>query len=78
MGIAGHILGERKLRRLSSLTGLSLDRAYIRGSEAEGRVVWGGRCWHFTIDPKTGSSSLVTNPIHWTSCPESCKAERET
>lgn len=69
MGIGGHMLGPKSLRRLSRLTGLSLDRAYIRGREAGGRVIEDGRCIHFRIDPKTGASERVERPTHWTSCP---------
>lgn len=64
------MLGEKKLRRLRALTGLDLDRAYIRNKESEGRVIWGGRCYHFKIDPQTGEHLLVDNPIHWSSCPK--------
>lgn len=71
MGIGGHILGDRKLRRLRELTGLDLDRAYIRNRDAEGRVIEvDGRCVHYSIDPKTGVYALNIDPIHWASCPK--------
>lgn len=71
MGIGGHILGDRKLRRLRERSDLNLDRAYIRGQECEGRVIQpDGTCEHFTIDPETGASERIDAPMHWVSCPE--------
>lgn len=72
MGIGGHILGPRKLRSLSRLTGLPLNRAYIRGHDSEG-VVWlpDGGCVHYAIDPATGEHERVEQPTHWSSCPPS-------
>ena len=69
MGIGGHILGEKKLRRLSRLSGLDLDRAYIRGHASEGRVIRDGGCVHYAIDPSTGEHERINQPMHWTSCP---------
>lgn len=75
MGISGHMLGPRKLRRLSRLSGLDLDRAYIRNRYAEGRVLSGSAtCTHFRIDPRTGESTMLTEDdspvsLHWSSCP---------
>jgi len=68
MGIGGHILGPRKLRRLRALTGLPLDRAYIRNHHAEG-VIWSDDgCRHFEIDPHTGAHKPIAEPDHWTTC----------
>lgn len=69
MGIGGHVLGPRKLRKLSGLSGLPLNRAYIRNEYAEG-VVWNddGTCTHYEIDKRTGEHSIIDNPGHWTSC----------
>lgn len=69
MGIGGHILGERKLRRLREITGLNLDRAYIRNKDAEGRVIEDGRCRHYKIDLDSGQSIEIDPVIHWSSCP---------
>ena len=75
MGISGHMLGPRKLRRLSRLSGLDLDRAYIRNGYAEGRVLSdSATCTHFRIDPRTGDSEMITDrgpylSVHWSSCP---------
>ena len=71
MGIGGHMLGEKKLRRLSRLTGLALDRAYRRGRAAEGRVIEDGRCVHYSIDPVTGEHKRRSEGeplLHWSSC----------
>lgn len=68
MGIGGHMLGEKKLRQLRERTGLSLDRAYRRGQECEGRVVLDGVCQHFSIRWETGEFVPVDHG-HWTSCP---------
>lgn len=69
MGIGGHILGPKKLRRLSRLTNLDLRRAYIRNGEAEG-TVWedDGSHKHYAINPKTGETRWIPNPMHWGSC----------
>lgn len=69
MGIGGHILGPRKLRQLQRLTGLPLNRAYIRNGYGEG-VVWNddGTCIHYAIDPRTGAAETISEPGHWTSC----------
>lgn len=68
MGISGHILGPKKLRKLSGLTGLPLSRAYIRGNESEG-VIWVEEgCQHYDIDWRTGDYTLITSPSHWGSC----------
>lgn len=75
MGISGHMLGPRKLRRLNRLTGLNLDRAYIRNRYAEGRAVVNGECVHYAIDPATGESEAIEaddTPVRtcWSSCDE--------
>ena len=68
MGIGGHMLGAKKLRALSRLTGLDLRRAYIRGGYAEG-VVWdGSEHTHYAINPKTGEHQVDPRPMHWASC----------
>lgn len=71
MGIGGHMLGAKKLRKLSALTGLNLSRAYIRGPGSEG-VVWheDGTHSHYYIDPKTGQHKEDPHPMHWVSCDE--------
>ena len=71
MGISGHMLGPRKLRRLSELTGLPLDRAYIRNHDSEGRVIVDGRCVHYEINPETGEHHQIDPEVygHWSSCP---------
>lgn len=68
MGIGGHILGPKKLRRLSRLTGLALERAYTRDGDSEG-IVWNGDDHiHYRIDPYTGEHRALLNPNHWASC----------
>lgn len=68
MGIGGHILGDKKLRRLARLTGLPLDRAYIRNHDCEG-VVWSeSGCTHYLIDLATGAAEAVDPASHWTTC----------
>lgn len=70
MGIGGHMLGATKLARLQRLTGLPLDRAFRRNHQCEGRVVWGGTCYHYDIDWATGAHRVETGRIiHWASCP---------
>jgi hypothetical protein len=69
MGISGHMLGERKLRRLSERTGLPLDRALHRGHACEGRTVTDGVCTHYDIDWDSGAHRLIEEPLHWSSCP---------
>lgn len=70
MGIGGHMLGEKSLRRLNRLTGLDLDRAYIRGNHSEGVAYTGTTCVHYEINPKTGAWIVESDPIHWASCPK--------
>ena len=71
MGISGHMLGDRALRRLVRKTGLPLDRAYIRGHESEGRVIIDGKCHHYDINPDTGEYREIDPSVsgHWSSCP---------
>jgi hypothetical protein len=68
MGIGGHILSGRNLRRLSRKTGLDLDRAYIRNKESQGVIWTDDGCIHYDIDPETGEYDVISNPIHWSSC----------
>ena len=69
MGIGGHVLGLRKLRRLQRLTGLPLDRAIIRNHYCEG-VVWTdtGCSAHYEIDLSTGEATVIEEPFHWGTC----------
>lgn len=68
MGIGGHMLGPRKLRRLKALTGLDVARAYRRGRYAEG-VVWSGdQHTHYAIDWESGEVEPLDTPLHWWSC----------
>ncbi len=71
MGISGHMLGPRKLRRLQRACGLPLFRAYIRNHYCEGVVQQDefSTCRHFEIDPVTGAYREIEYPIHWASCP---------
>lgn len=68
MGISGHMLGPKKLRKLSKLTGLPLSRAYIRNKAAEGVVWTSNGCEHYWIDPKTGEWEFNDLPSHWYTC----------
>lgn len=69
MGIGGHMLGQAKLHRLQRLTGLPLDRAFRRNGQCEGRVVWGGACFHYDINWATGAHRVDPTAMHWASCP---------
>jgi hypothetical protein len=55
MGISGHILGPRKLRRLQRETGLPFDRAYNRNGVG--------------IDFRDYRVEPIDRPTHWSSCP---------
>lgn len=68
MGIAGHILGPKKLRAMSALTGLDLVRAYRRGGAGEGIVASEGGHLHYAFNPVTGEHRIVESPMHWASC----------
>lgn len=69
MGISGHILGERKLRRLIRETGLPFERAYNRNGVGQGRIIVGDRCRHYWIDFEGWATREIQEPQHWTSCP---------
>lgn len=70
MGISGHILGERKLRKLNRETGMDFDRAYNRNGQGEARMIdERGDCLHFWVDFRTMEVELLEFPMHWTSCP---------
>lgn len=68
MGISGHILGPRKLRKLVRETGMPFDRAYRRNNYGGGRVAYDGTCLHYEIDFTTMSVMPIINPTHWSSC----------
>lgn len=68
MGIAGHILGPKKLRRLATATGLPLDRAINRNGYCEGVVWTDSGCQHFEIDLRNGTHQQIDNPGHWSTC----------
>lgn len=70
MGIAGHVLGDKRLAQLRRQTGIPFDRAYIRNGYGEG-VMWlpDENCAHFAIDPLSGEVELLTDVGHWSSCP---------
>jgi hypothetical protein len=70
VGIGGHIVGERKLRRLVAKTGLPLNRAYIVSSHYGQGVVWTETgCRHYSFDPKSGDIlEEIHTPTHWTTC----------
>lgn len=70
MGISGHMLGERRLRRLREQTGIPFDRAYIMDGRTGEGVVWSeGSCTHYAIDPKTKTAVVIIPRAHWSSCP---------
>lgn len=70
MGISGHILGERKLRKLRGQTGINFDRAYNRNGEGVGRVIENGVCvMHYSIDFSTYQAVEIADATHWFSCP---------
>ena len=68
MGIAGHMLGERKLRRLVAWSGIPFDRAFNRNGEGVARLVVDGRCVHFFVDYRAQTVERITSPTHWSSC----------
>lgn len=73
MGIAGHMLGDKALRRLNLRTGMHFDRAFIRGHECEGRYVLrstigGDVCVHCQVDLDTYLIKALTFSHHWSSC----------
>lgn len=69
MGISGHILGERKLRRVNRETGMEFDRAFNRNGRGIGRLVEDGICYHYFIDFSTWETERILQPTHWSSCP---------
>lgn len=70
MGISGHILGARKLRRLQRLTGLPFDRAYRYHDSGGARLIdENGRCQHYGVNFRTGEAQLQERAVHWWSCP---------
>ena len=70
MGMGGHILGPKKLRKLNANTGLGADRAYRRGGYCEARVRVPGGCEHYEVDWVSWEARLVEAPFHWASCQE--------
>jgi hypothetical protein len=69
MGISGHILGPRKLRRLQRETGLPFDRAYNRNGVGAARIVDDAGCHHYWIDFRDYRVEPIDRPTHWSSCP---------
>lgn len=71
MGIGGHMLGSKKLKRLRDISGLTnIDRAYTRGNYTEARVLMGSRHFHVRVDKTTGEWFPIEGDVtHWTSCP---------
>lgn len=70
MGIAGHILGEKKMRKLNRETGMNFDRAFNRNGQGVGRVLFGATDTHYAIDFTTYEIAYIDDPTHWTSCPK--------
>lgn len=68
MGIAGHILGPRKLRKLCRLTGVTFNRAYNHNGYCEAVVWLDEGCEHYLIDRDTHIATPFTPRCHWTSC----------
>ena len=70
MGISGHILGPRKLRRLRAWSGIDFDRAWNRNGYGEARLInEHGKCSHFRVDFQEHRIEEIDLPIHWLSCP---------
>lgn len=79
MGIAGHILGPRKLRQLVAWSGITFDRAYNRNGVGEGRAMVDGECVHYDIDFRRKSiylPPLMERGSHWSSCREEGRVKR--
>lgn len=72
MGISGHMLGPRKLRRLERETGIPFERAYNRNGKGAARVLAeDGTCLgHWVIDFRSMEVSQDPHPWHWFSCKE--------
>lgn len=68
MGISGHMLSEKSLRRVNRRTGMNFDRAYIRGKYGEGRRIEDGECAHYCFSTKTWACEPVERGLHWSSC----------
>lgn len=69
MGISGHILGARNLRRLNAELGTDFDRAYRLHHQGGGRRVnEQGQCEHYDFNLVTKEVTRDINPMHWTSC----------
>ena len=70
MGIAGHILGERKLRALQRWSGIDFDRAYNRNGSGGARVIENGECRHYWVDFRAQTVEADPWAFHWYSCPQ--------
>lgn len=69
MGIGGHMLGPRKLRKLNRETGMEFDRAFNRDGVGGARLLdENGECRHYWINFRTMEIELVLNASHWSSC----------
>ena len=71
MGISGHVLGPRKLRRLNRLTDMDFDRAYNRNGEIQARKLVEGVCVHFEVDAEDWGVLPIPEVDlfgHWSSC----------
>jgi hypothetical protein len=77
MGIGGHMLGERKLRRLNRETGMVFDRAYNRNGTGVARIKDETGCRHFFVSFQTWEFEEIPEPTHWWSChhPDEAVAE---
>lgn len=69
MGISGHMLSEKSLRRVNRNTGMNFDRAFIRNGYGQGRQVnEQGACEHYAFDPRTWEVTKDESANHWSSC----------
>ena len=75
MGIGGHILGPRKLRRLVKATGIPFDRAFNRNGDGGGRTIVDGKCQHYDIDFRSMEVVKLECARHWETCPRDARKD---
>ena len=77
MGISGHMLGEKKLRRLNNWSGMEFDRAFNRNGGGAARTIEDGACVHYVVDFEAKKISRNPDSGHWSSCYDGERVLRE-